>query len=351
METMGVTVKSAAICWPPAPEAFIVSRPPGAAGMVIFAVHTPSLLAATVVFAVPGPTVTETLSLALKSDPRTLKVVPGGPLAISRFKSALIATVISETLAVEVWDPEARRLYEPVGGDGSGNDADQEPSALAEMLVATDAWSRVTVMPLSLAPKPEPVTVIEAPGSPPVPAIEIAGVTVKSMSTGTLTALEAWMVKRPVGAGGIVTLAVHTPRELAEALNSVKPLPAVTVTLSPGLKPEPRTSTTDPGAPFVRSRLNPAPRVSVTAGTLPTEVSDPEALAAWEPEARDGTTREAVQEPLASAEIPVATGVESMVTVIAVSFLEKPDPVAVTKSPGATLRRSSESLGVTVKVF
>ena len=40
-----------------------------------------------------------------------------------------------------------------------------------------------------------------------------------------------------------------------------------------------------------------------------------------------------------------------MVTVIALSFAAKPAPVAVIVLPGDMLRRSSDSLGVTVKVL
>ena len=105
-----------------------------------------------------------------------------------------------------------------------------------------------------------------------------------------------------------MTLAVHTPCELAETI-SVKPLPTVTVMLSLGSKPDPRTSKAVPGDPLEGSRLNPAPRFNVTGGTLPTKVSEPEAPAVCEPAGREGTIREAVQEPLGSAEIPVFTGV------------------------------------------
>ena len=148
-----------------------------------------------------------------------------------------------------------------------------------------------------------------------------------------------------------MTLAVHSPFELAEALTSVNPFPAVIVTLSIGLKPEPRTSTTVPGDPLERSTLNPAPRISVTAWTLSADVREPDARVECAPDGREGTISVADQEPLASAKIPVATGLLSIVTVIAFSFMAKPAPVAVTGLPGGILRRSNENIGVTVNVL
>ena len=148
----------------------------------------------------------------------------------------------------------------------------------------------------------------------------------------------------------MVRVAVQVPCELEEATISVKPSPTVMVMLSLGAKPEPLTSKEVPGDPLERSRLNSAPRVRVRVGTLPLGVSELKARTVYEPAGREGMSSELVQEPLASAEIPVATGAWSKVTVIEVVLAARATPLALTEAPGDVLRRSSESSGVTVKV-
>ena len=83
-------------------------------------------------------------------------------------------------------------------------------------------------MPSWFDRNPCPSIVTEEPGEPVGWDRDTVGVTVKSVSRGALVAPEARITKRPPGAGGIVTSAVHTPCELAETPTSVKPLPTVT---------------------------------------------------------------------------------------------------------------------------
>ena len=99
-----------------------------------------------------------------------------------------------------------------------------------------------------------------------------------------------------------------------------------------------------------RSSVNWAPRVRLRAGTLLFEVIAPEAPRIWDPAGSDGIKSIAVQTPSAVAEIPVATGAWSTVTMMAVSLAPNPTPLAVTEAPGAVLGRSTETNGVTVKV-
>ncbi len=99
-----------------------------------------------------------------------------------------------------------------------------------------------------------------------------------------------------------------------------------------------------------RSSVNWAPRVRIRAGTLLLEVSAPEAPTLWDPAGSDGIKSVAVQTPLAVAEIPVATGAWSTVTMMAVSLRPNPTPLAVIEAPGAVLGRSTETNGVTVNV-
>ena len=226
----------------------------------------------------------------------------------------------------------------------------QEPWELTEG-EATTVVSNLIETPVWLALNPCPLIVTKEPGAPVAWDNETAGVTVKSVSLGWPLAPDARIVRRPPGAEGIVTSAVHAPWESAEAPASIKSSPTVMVILSLGAKPEPLTSREVPGDPLERSRLNLAPRVRVTSGTLPLRVREPEARTVCEPAGREGMIRERVQDPVASAVIPVATESWSTVTEIEVSLAANPTPLAVTEAPGEVFRLSSESRGVIVKVF
>lgn len=174
----GVTVKLASDCWPVAPAARIVMGPLGAAGTVTSAVHTPCSLAEALVFVGLPLTVTVMLSFDPKPEPLTLTVVPGEPLGGSRLKPAPSVKGTVGALA-EVKGPDARRVCEPAAAVGTMKRLDHLPWASAETLAPTRVPSKLTVMPVSLAPKPDPVAVTEAPGGAVERSTESVGVTVK----------------------------------------------------------------------------------------------------------------------------------------------------------------------------
>lgn len=201
-ETDGVTVKLASTCWAPVAEARIVIRPPGAGGTVTLAVHTPCSLAETSVVAAPSPTATVVFSLALKPEPLTFKVVPGGPLERSSFKLATTVNVTTGTLAAEVRVPEARRVREPPAAVGTIKGLDHFPWASAAIPKATGVPSKLTVMPVSLAPKPTPVAVTDMPGEALGRSRESEGVTVKVLWTPPTEGPDALTTRAPPGVTG-----------------------------------------------------------------------------------------------------------------------------------------------------
>ena len=103
------------------------------------------------------------------------------------------------------------------------------------------------MIPFSLAAKPEPVTVIELPGSPTFPLSEMVGEMENGTFSGGLADTSIKWV--PDGDGGTLRVLVQEPWESAEG-------EATTVTPNfmemPGwlaLKPCPSTVTKEPGAP------------------------------------------------------------------------------------------------------
>jgi hypothetical protein len=87
-------------------------------------------------------------------------------------------------------------------------------------VVVTGVPSYVTVMPVSLVPKPLPVIITEVPGTPLILLSEMVGVTVKLIS-GTLASCveepNASMGRgAPEAAAGTTKLAVQLPWGLAE---------------------------------------------------------------------------------------------------------------------------------------
>ena len=160
---------------------------------------------------------------------------------------------------------------------------------------------------------------------------------------------EARIETGPAGVGGIIVLAVHSPRSSADAYVSVRLSPTLTLMISIAMKPEPVMLKMVPGEPLERASLRLVPNVSVTAGTVVAGVRVPEAWTLWEPAWSEGAMKEAVQDPLGSAEIPEATEIPSMLTKISASFAEKPAPVTVTEVPAEALRWTGETDGVIVK--
>ncbi len=116
-------------------------------------------------------------SLAPKPPPVTLTGEPGSP------RSGLILsvgmTVRTSSLAFPevVNGPDARRAYEADGREGTRKEALQEPFRSAETPEATGVWSRVTLIPFSLAAKPAPATVMDSAGPPRAALRKRAGVT------------------------------------------------------------------------------------------------------------------------------------------------------------------------------
>ena len=147
-----------------------------------------------------------------------------------------------------------------------------------------------------------------------------------------------------------MTSAFQAPWSLAETLVFAGLFPTLTAMLALAPKPEPVTLKVVPGAPLEGSSLMPAPSVSVTVGALVANVKGPDVLMLWGPAGAVGTIKGLDHLPWSSAETPEATCVPSKLMVMPVSLKPKPDPVAVTELSGEALVRSSESVGVTVKV-
>jgi hypothetical protein len=166
------------------------------------AVHTPCSLAETSVLAGLSPTVTVILSLVLKPEPLTCKVLPGGPLDRSSFKPAPSVNVTTGALAAEVRDPEARIVREPAAAVGTVKGLDHFPSASAAIPEATRLPSKLMVMPVSLAPKPTPVAVTEVPGEAFGRSRESKGVTVKVLWTAPTAGPDALTARGPPGVTG-----------------------------------------------------------------------------------------------------------------------------------------------------
>ena len=78
---------------------------------------------------------------------------------------------VIEPLALTLWDPKAEA--------GTVKVPLQFPRELAEIPEVTGLPSKVIVMPVSPAPKPEPVTVTELPGGPLAGLTAMVGFTTK----------------------------------------------------------------------------------------------------------------------------------------------------------------------------
>lgn len=185
-------------------------------------------------------------------------------------------------------------------------------------------------MPLSLAPKPEPVTVTEVPGGPLVrlrvrapPSTEKVTVTVPEVAP------VAPILWEPAVAAGIVTVAFQFPDESAVAVVSVV-LSKVIVIASLLRKPEPVTVTEVPGGPLVRLR------VTVVLTTVKVAVAEPEdvpvAVIVRAPAvADDGIVTVAVQlAAVILGRVANVTAGESKV-IVTFSPTVKPVPVTVTE--------------------
>jgi hypothetical protein len=99
----------------------------------------------------------------------------------------LTIKTILVTEPAKVLEPYAPIVWEPEAEPGIAKVPLQFPRESAEIPDLTTVPSKVIVMPVSLASKPEPVTVIEVPGDPLVRLIVRPEPTVKVM-TGTESA-------------------------------------------------------------------------------------------------------------------------------------------------------------------
>jgi hypothetical protein len=132
----------------------------------------------------------------------------------------------------------------------------QFPRELAEMPEATGLPSKVIVMPVSLAAKPEPITVTTVPGGPFAGLIERLGFSNVKVTLGTTPegviepkALTVWV---PNTAVETVKVPLQFPRESAVIAEVIGLLSKVILTpVSLALKPEPVTVTTVPGSPLI----------------------------------------------------------------------------------------------------
>ena len=106
----------------------------------------------------------------------------------------------------------------------------------------------MTVIPFSLTPKPDPVTVIELPGLPRFPLSEIIGEMENGTSSGGL-APDTSMKWVPAGDAGTVSVLVQDPWELEEGEATTVTPNLIGIPLWLALKPSPSIVTSEPGAP------------------------------------------------------------------------------------------------------
>jgi hypothetical protein len=235
-------------------------------------------------------------------------------------------------------------VWEPAVEAGTTKVALQAPRPLAEIPEVTAVPSKVIVMPVSLAPKPEPVTVIEVPGGPlvrlrvmaPPSTVKVTPVTKLARVLGPY----APIVWEPAVEAGIVKVALQFPRESAwiPDLTTV-PSKVIIMPVSLAAKPEPVTVTEVPGDPLARLRAMTAfTTVKVTPGTEPARVLVPYAPIVWEPAVEVGTTKVPLQLSPEPTGIPEVTLAPSKVIVM-FSLATKLKPVTVTELPGGPLVR------------
>jgi hypothetical protein len=132
----------------------------------------------------------------------------------------------------------------------------QFPRELAEIPEATGLSSKVIIMAVSLAAKPEPVTVTEVPGGPVSGLIERLGFINVKTKIGTtpdgVIEPEALTVWGPKTAVGTVKVLLQFPRESAEIPElTVLPSKVILIPVSLALKPEPETLTVVLGRPVI----------------------------------------------------------------------------------------------------
>jgi hypothetical protein len=332
----------------------ILWEPEAEAGTVKVPLQLPEELAEIAeVTAVPSKVTVMSVSLAPKPEPVTVTELLGGPLVRLRVIAGLTRKVMPVTEPAEVTEPDAPIVWEPAIAAGMVIVVFQFPRELAEMPEVTVVPSKVTVMPVSLAPKPEPVMVTELPGEPLVRFIVSPGLTVKVtpvIESAEVDEPYAPTVWEPATEAGTVKVPLQAPTPLAvipEVTTVPSKVTAMPVSLAP--KPVPLTVMEVPGGPLVLLRVRvPPSTVKLTPITLP--VVEPDAPIIWEPAVAAGIVIVVLQFPRESAGIPDLTVLPSKVTAT-VSLARKPEPVTVTEVPGGPLVLLREMvLLVTVKV-
>jgi hypothetical protein len=208
----------------------------------------------------------------------------------------------------------------------------QAPVALADIPEATVFPSKVTVIPVSLALNPEPVTVTELPCVPLVLLKEIAAVVVNVAETTPVTDPDTVIVWEPEAEAGTIKLLLQAPTEVAVPVATELPSKA-TVILSYAPKPAPVIVIELPGEPEVLLQERAAVVVNVAeAGVV---VTSPDAVTVWGPEAEAGTIKLLLKAP---AEVAVAvTTVLLSKAIVILSDAPKPVPVTATVVPGELL--------------
>jgi hypothetical protein len=119
------------------------------------------------------------------------------------------------------------------------------------------------VIPVSLVPKPEPVTVTEVPGGPLVRLIVSPELTAKVTSvieSAEVVEPYAPIAWEPAVEAGTVKTPLQAPRPLAEIPEATTvPSKVIVMPDSLALKPEPVTVIEVPGGPLVRLRVRAPP--------------------------------------------------------------------------------------------
>lgn len=218
------------------------------------------------------------VSLAAKPVPVMVIELPGVPLDLL---TVIIAAVLKlAPAAVLVTLPDAETVCEPADDVGTVNEALQEPLLSAMISEATALPSKIILIPASLAPKPEPVTVTEVPGVPlvllsdtPAPMLKPTGVTEEAV----VTEPEAETLCAPDATDGTVNVVLQEPTVFAEMVPESTGLPSK-ITLIPvslALNPTPFTVTEVPGAPLFCLREMAGLVLKVTLVTEPVTVESP----------------------------------------------------------------------------
>jgi hypothetical protein len=254
MKTMPVT-EPAEVVEPYAP---MVWEPAAEAGMVRVPLQAPKELAEIAeATTVPSKVIVMPVSLALKPVPVMVIELPGGPFVGLIVSPGPTVKVTPVTESAEVVEPYAPMVWEPAVAVGTVKVPLQAPSPLAEIPEATAVPSKVTVMPVSLAPKPVPVIVMEVPGGPLVRLRVMAPPSTVKVTPVTEPVAEPYapIAWEPAAAAGIVIVVLQFPRESAGIPDLTMVPSKVTATVSLARKPEPVTVTEVPGDPLVRLRV------------------------------------------------------------------------------------------------